>query len=106
LKGRYFANVFLHFEPHGHTERYNEKEAASKNKPSAKERYEKAFKNSAPPPPKYDLPEYIQAGSEEETKWRQQYIFQAVEPVRVIVVGIDILVRLSKSTVLSPHLPF
>lgn len=84
LKGRYYANVFLHFEPHGHTERFNEIESRDATiKQTAKERYVNAMKNPSPPPKKHNIPDYIQAGSEEEKKWKQQYIFQAVEPVRV-----------------------
>lgn len=86
LHGRFYANVFLHFEPYGHTERHNEKQAHdATTRQTAKERYEKSLTSPSPPSLKYDLPAYIKAGSEEEVKWRQQYIFQAVEPVRFAV---------------------
>jgi prolyl 4-hydroxylase len=79
LKGRYYANVFLHFEPHGHTERFNDKETRDPSL-AAKERYVHALAKPSPPSQKYDIPDYIQAGSAQEKKWKQEYIFQAVEP--------------------------
>jgi hypothetical protein len=81
LKGHYYANVFLHFEPHGHTERFNDKETRDPSL-TAKERYVHALAKPSPPSQKYDIPDYIQAGSAQEKKWKQEYIFQAVEPVR------------------------
>lgn len=81
LKGRYYANIFLHFEPRGHTERFNDRETRDASL-RAKERYVHALAKPSSPSQKYDIPDYIQAGSVQEKKWKQEYIFQAVEPVR------------------------
>jgi hypothetical protein len=82
LKGRFYANIFLHFEPHGHTERHNAKSEAEAAK--AKREYLEALENPAPKLETSDLPDYIERGSEEEAKWRQDYIYQ-VEPVEKLV---------------------
>jgi hypothetical protein len=78
LKGRFYANVFLHFEPHGHTERHNAKSEPEGER--AKREYLDALEN---PPPKIkagDLPDYIEHGSKEEEKWRQNYVYK-VDPI-------------------------
>lgn len=82
MKGRFYANIFLHFEPHGHTERHNAKREPEAAK--AKREYLKAFENPAPKQKASDLPNYIERGSEEEAKWRQDYIYQ-VEPDKKLV---------------------
>jgi len=78
LQGRYYANVFVHFEPHGHTERHNKKQERHgfSSSDRVKGLYEKAKDYSPPKPGRYsDIPHYIQEGSDEETWWRQQYVF-------------------------------
>ena len=67
LKGRYFANIFVHFEPVGHSLRHNGKEAAEraaagKNDNHATGGHEQEESDGLPP--------YIVRGSVEEDKWR------------------------------------
>jgi len=48
LKGRFYANVFIHFEPRGHSERHHQKMSEEDN-----------------------LPSYIVRGTPEEANWRR-----------------------------------
>ena len=101
LRGNYYANVFVHFEPLGHTLRHSRKNAFGSdiNVPQhAKDAYERALKyqqmldeNEAPAVEKTsaksfetkkipDLPPYI--GVEQEVRWRQQYEFEKEQQVR------------------------
>ena len=63
LKGRYYANIFIHFEPTGHSLRHNAKEAAEQ---AARGRQEKTGGHEQ----EIDgLPSYIKRGSIEEERW-------------------------------------
>jgi prolyl 4-hydroxylase len=42
MKGRFYANIFIHFEPLGHSLRHNAKEAVSGHKEHVHEKYRKA----------------------------------------------------------------
>jgi len=69
LKGRSYANVFIHFEPTGHSLRHEDKI----NGGDAEEQYMNARKtgkrNSET---EDDLPPYILKGTTEEVRWRQE----------------------------------
>lgn len=81
LEGAFYANIFVHFEPHGHTERYNQKRGRRRrdifsDNDNTKQLFERA-KGSQQRPQNLqsNLPEYIEPDSDEEVWWRQQYIF-------------------------------
>lgn len=72
LKGRYMANIFIHFEPTGHSLRHN----AKVNHGNVDEKYKNSLKrghgghendNSE------GLPPYLIPGTPEESHWRQQH---------------------------------
>ncbi len=70
LKGRYFANVFIHFEPVGHSLRHNAKEAAERAALGAQDNHaEGGHENEMSD----GLPPYIVRGSVEEKRWRQSH---------------------------------
>jgi len=70
LKGRYYANVFIHFEPTGHSLRHEEK----MHQYDAEELYTLALEEED-----YEdyedeeLPHYIIEGSPEADRWRQKF---------------------------------
>lgn len=66
LKGRFYANVFIHFEPTGHTNRYNAKKNGNPQKQYEASR--KAKESEDEP----ELPPYIVEGTLEAKKWRQE----------------------------------
>mmetsp|Transcript_20580 Transcript_20580/g.23857 ORF Transcript_20580/g.23857 Transcript_20580/m.23857 type:complete len:473 (-) Transcript_20580:131-1549(-) len=73
LKGKYFANVFIHFEPTGHSKRRNTKmngylDVDDKYTQSVK-RHQGGHENDAPS----GIPLYILPGSEEADRWRQRH---------------------------------
>lgn len=77
--------MFLHFEPHGHTERHNAKSEPDSER--AKRQYLEALEASPPKIKAGDLPDYIERGSKEEEKWRQNYAYQVdldKKPVRFL----------------------
>ena len=102
LNGRYFANVFVHFEPLGHTLRHSQKGAYGsdiKRPQSARDAYEAAMEEQQqehvesnfntptttkvrPPtkPKTPDMPPYVPP--EKEVEWKQQYDFEKEEKVR------------------------
>lgn len=74
LKGRFMANIFVHFEPTGHSLRHNAKMEEEKGDVHAKYRDSLArgvggheSDNNG------GLPPYIQPGSPEETHWRKTH---------------------------------
>lgn len=69
LKGRFFSNVFIHFEPTGHTLRHEE----SMLDGDAEEQYAKVRKMKRTAKNEdNDLPHYIIKGTPEEKRWRQK----------------------------------
>lgn len=72
LKGRFYANVFIHFEPTGHSLRHEKKMKGE----SAEELYTKARKAGAKKTSKGEdddyLPPYIIKGTPEEKRWRSE----------------------------------
>jgi prolyl 4-hydroxylase len=88
LKGSYYANVFVHFEPLGHTQRHSQQQD---NASGAKEAYQQALEreqrkgdvsSSSTNRKKEhaDLPPYVSA--HKEMQWNQQYDFVKNEKVR------------------------
>ena len=71
LKGRYFANVFIHFEPTGHTLRHigedHSIDVHAKYAESVKRR-EGGHENE-----QTGLPPYIKAGTVEAKRWKQRH---------------------------------
>merc|ERR1719201_1303311 len=77
LKGRYFANIFIHFEPVGHSKRHGyidgSEEVESRNKLLT--RYRKAVKErkSGHENDQEGLPVYIVKGSIESQRWAEKH---------------------------------
>lgn len=71
LKGRFYANIFIHFEPVGHSIRHN----AKTEKKNVHEEYDKAIKRRAGghEADHHGLPSYIQEGSVEANKWHARH---------------------------------
>ena len=75
LKGRFMANIFIHFEPTGHSLRHNAKMEEEEEKKDVHEKYKDALnrgfgghENDA-----NGLPSYIIPGTPEEAHWRAQH---------------------------------
>merc|ERR1719396_122596 len=66
LKGRYYANIFIHFEPTGHSLRHQAKEAAEQ---AAKGRQDQLAAGGHEADMTDGLPPYIIRGSIEEERW-------------------------------------
>ena len=106
LKGEYYANLFVHFEPVGHSFRHMQKHS-SPQETSAKEAYERALaRQQARAGPKRDarasrqtrqgdkendlmedaptasLPAYVPR--DKETRWRQQFTYEKELQVRTM----------------------
>ena len=76
LKGKFFANIFIHFEPTGHTLRHDAKmkgELVGKDDVHAE--YQKAVKRRAGghEADHSGLPSYIVEGTPEAKKWHQKH---------------------------------
>jgi len=71
LKGRYFANIFIHFEPTGHTLRHSGGDHGG----DVHEKYAEAVdKRQGGHEQEHDgLPPYIKDGTLEATRWRQRH---------------------------------
>jgi len=74
MKGRYYANVFIHFEPVGHTLRHDEKMSEGVGG-DVNKKYEESVKRRQGGHENHqgDVPSYIVPGTVDETKWRQQH---------------------------------
>ena len=72
LKGRFYANIFVHFEPTGHSLRHN---ARVESGGDVAEKYRRAVeKGTGGHEADHDgLPSYIKVGSLEEKKWRREH---------------------------------
>lgn len=89
LKGTYFANCFLHFEPIGYSAELERRMTAK----SAKEKFEEALAKQTDDTPEekaarhhapkiksdLPLPSYIKEGTLEAARWRQEFVFSRVE---------------------------
>jgi prolyl 4-hydroxylase len=77
----FYANVFIHFEPLGHTERHTKKAAHGANTENTKELYEEALRKQRLEETGFikrsldDMPAYIEKGSAEEARWKQLYMY-------------------------------
>lgn len=71
LKGRYYANVFIHFEPTGHSLRHDAKVESG----DVSIQYKKSVsrRQSGHENDHDGLPSYILEGTSEERKWRAQH---------------------------------
>lgn len=70
LKGRHFANIFVHFEPVGHTMRHHNHQTDAEDDVDQKYR-DSLMRGSAGHENEQDgLPSYIQDGTPEANKWR------------------------------------
>jgi prolyl 4-hydroxylase len=74
MKGRYMANIFVHFEPTGHSLRHNAKlEEEAGGDVNAKYKEALARGIGGHENDNADLPVYIKVGSPEEKRWRQSH---------------------------------
>jgi len=73
LKGRYYANLFIHFEPTGHSLRHHEEHFEDGK--DVHEKYKEAVaRRAGGHEADHDgLPDYIKMGSDEEKKWHQRH---------------------------------
>ncbi len=73
LKGRYFANVFIHFEPTGHTLRHTEKMGLDTG--DVHKKYKNAIKkgHGGHENETNDLPPYILKGSQTADEWLDEH---------------------------------
>lgn len=84
LRGQYYANVFIHFEPTGHTLRHEERLGGDEG--NVEDLYAKALKreegraddveaeeDGGGGGERDDLPAYIMRGTPEEKRWRQEH---------------------------------
>jgi len=83
---RYFANVFVHFEPIGYTAKIEHRLHKGKSAEGLFEQAVSAQKDDtdltnelANKQPSTVLPPYIVEGSEEAARWKQQFVFDRVE---------------------------
>ena len=73
LKGRYFANLFIHFEPVGHTLRHHDHETDAGTDVDKKYRDALSRGSGGHETTQDGLPSYILKGTPEETRWRQTH---------------------------------
>lgn len=73
LKGRYFANLFIHFEPVGHTLRHHDHETDAGTDVDKKYRDASSRGSGGHETTQDGLPSYILKGTPEETRWRQTH---------------------------------
>jgi prolyl 4-hydroxylase len=84
LKGRFMANLFLHFEPFSYTANLERKMQKQSPEPeSAKDLFERTLTaqdtvtNKESPG---DLPHYIEKGTQQAMQWLQDYVFYRTAP--------------------------
>lgn len=92
LKAKAYANVFVHFEPVGYTDAFEEKlRSMDRISPDAvlstREKFEQALRKAhhqqqtvRKETPKKSIPSYIEEHSQEASRWRQQFVFFKDEP--------------------------
>lgn len=76
LKGRFMANIFIHFEPTGHSLRHNQLQnnpAASDVDQKYRQAMEMGHGGHEVDEDRHGLPSYVMLGSEEEGHWRQTH---------------------------------
>jgi len=70
LKGRFYANIFIHFEPVGHSLRHNQK-----HNPDPDAQYQESVKNKQGGHENNDgLPAYIVKDSVEAARWKRTHV--------------------------------
>ena len=73
LKGRFFANLFVHFEPIGHSVRHNHKHEGADRDVDQKYRDSLMRGSGGHENEQSGLPSYILAGTPEEDHWLQTH---------------------------------
>uniref|UniRef100_A0A7S3QBB7 Fe2OG dioxygenase domain-containing protein n=1 Tax=Chaetoceros debilis TaxID=122233 RepID=A0A7S3QBB7_9STRA len=74
MKGRFYANIFIHFEPTGHSLRHDERLKGEAGKDVHREYRKSVARGSGGHEADHSgLPPYILPGSEEETKWKSRH---------------------------------
>jgi prolyl 4-hydroxylase len=87
LSGKYFANLFLHFEPFSYTVNQEQRNMAQNDSGEKKKTAKELFEQAAAKQETYtnkesqgDLPHYIEAGTQQAMQWLQDYVFYRLEP--------------------------
>jgi prolyl 4-hydroxylase len=73
LKGRFAANLFIHFEPNGHSLRHNAKGDGGSQDVHAKYRASLDRGHAGHEHDTSGLPDYVIAGTPEELHWRKAH---------------------------------
>ena len=86
---RYYANVFLHFEPLGYSyelqqdlKKKSGQTAAEQRQERARDAFHKALEKRQQTKRKStlakndDIPHYVTPGTDQELRWRQEFIYQ------------------------------
>jgi len=74
LQGRYYANVFVHFEPIGHSSQHEESKLdPDVDKVTAKQHFHESINSKINPKKTQGLPAYILPNTPEEKRWRQEH---------------------------------
>ena len=86
---RYYANVFLHFEPLGYSyelqqdlQKKSDQTSAEKRQEWARDAFHKALEKRQQTKRKStmvnidDIPYYVTPGTDQELRWKQDFIFQ------------------------------
>merc|ERR1712183_577891 len=73
MNGRYYANLFVHFEPNGHTRRHHNHETDAGEDVAKKYRDALSRGSGGHETDQDGLPDYIVKGTPEEDHWRQTH---------------------------------
>lgn len=85
LNGKYYANIFFHFEPIGYTQELQRKLESAGYVKTNQQLFEEAQATFAVSSStrrrnkikgRFDLPYYIEEGTEEAARWRQEFIYR------------------------------
>ena len=73
MKGRFYANIFIHFEPTGHSLRHTAKLEGIKTDVTKQYKESVVNKQGGHEHHEDGLPSYIKAGSDEASKWKRSH---------------------------------
>lgn len=99
MKGRFFANVFIHFEPTGHTLRHTGQDHGG----DVHEKYAESVKNRQGGHENTDtgLPPYIKEGTLEAERWKQRHPDNKRVSIVVFICAIEVTrISIKKATII------
>jgi len=82
LKGNYYANIFVHFEPFGYTMNHGHGHADEEDFEALEARYKEAgehVERLEREVPDEDVPDYVD--EDKEGQWRQDYVYHAEKKI-------------------------